>query len=310
LAVHVPFDYGLQIADVGTLGEIPGREDEYVSMAFNVVGHDYFETTGVSVLRGRGLERSDDGDSQRVAVVNETMARQLWPSQDAVGQRFRFERDGEWVSVVGVAADGKYMMMAEEPRGYFYLPLEQHYRSPLTLMVRTAGSPETMVAPLQELMRGLDPALPVYNVRTMDSHIRESVFGLMPLRSGARMAAVQGVIGLLMAILGLYAVVSFSVNQRTHEIGVRMAMGARQVDVMRLVIREGLGLTVKGVLVGLVVAVALGFGLSRILYGLAAVDVPVVLTVTGLLVAVSALACYIPALRATRVDPMTALRNL
>ena len=115
--------------------------------------------------------------------MNETMARSLWPGEEALGQRFRFGRDGEWVEVVGVAADGKYIMLAEAPRGYFYLPLAQDYRSPMTLMVRAAG-PGGPRAPLQELLRELDPDLPVYNVRTMERHIRESVFGLMPLRMG------------------------------------------------------------------------------------------------------------------------------
>jgi predicted permease len=308
LSLHVPFDLGFQVSDVAIDGEIPGSKDGYVSTSYNVVGHDFFETAGVRLRSGRGFERADGRDSRRVAVVNETMARKLWPREEPVGKRFRLGRDGDWIAAVGVAGNGKYVMMAEEPRAYFYLPLEQHYRSPITLMVRSASDPDTVVKPLQQLLLELDPNLPVFNVRTMERHIRDSVFGLMPLRMGATMAAFQGVVGLLMAVLGLYAVVSYAVNQRTREIGVRMALGARQSDVLRLVVREGMRLTAIGAAIGLLVALAAGFGLSHLLYGVDAVDPRVIIGVTGLLLGVSALACYLPARRATRVDPLVSLR--
>jgi putative ABC transport system permease protein len=232
------------------------------------------------------------------------MARKLWPEDSAVGKRFRFGRDGEWIDVVGVARDGKYVMMAEEPRAYFYLPLAQRYRTPMTLVVRSAGDPAALAAPVQALVRSLDPDLPVYNVKTMEAHIRESVFGLMPLR----MAAAQGFLGLFLAVMGLYAVVAYAAGQRTHEIGVRMALGARRRDVLRLVVRDGLRLTLAGVVIGLLLAFGVGFGLSRLLYGIEPAPIPVFLGITALLVAVAALACYLPARRATRIDPMTALR--
>jgi putative ABC transport system permease protein len=236
------------------------------------------------------------------------MARTLWPTKDAIGERFRFGRDGEWVEVVGLAADGKYMMMAEEPRSYFYLPLAQTYRAPMTLMVWSHQDATSLAAPLQEILHGLDPDLPVYNVRTMEKHVQESVFGLMPLRMGASLAALQGFVGLLLAVMGLYSVVSYSTIQRTHEIGVRMALGARRADVLRLVVREGMRLTLVGVAVGLVVATGLGFVLSKILYAIQPASLGVYAGVTALLLGVTALACYLPARRATRIDPMVALR--
>ncbi len=308
LAVHVPFDYGIQINDVAIDGDIPGSKDGYLATAYSIVGHDFFETAGVALRQGRGLEPSDNEHSRKVAVANEIMARKLWPREDAVGKRFRFGRDGEWIEVVGVAAGGKYVMMAEEPRAYFYLPLDQQYRSPVTLMVRTTSDPAAFLRPLQDLLRELDPDLPVYNVRTMDRHLRESVFALMPFRMGATVAAFQGFIGLLLAVMGLYAVVSYAVNQRTHEIGVRMALGARRADVLWLVLREGMRLTIAGCVAGLLIALGVSFGLSHILYGVEAVNAGVIAGITGLLLAVSALACYLPARRATRVDPMVALR--
>ena len=305
---HVPFDNGMQITEVATDGEIPGSKDGYVSTAFNVVGPGFFETAGAALAHGRVFEKSDDRGSRRVSVVNETMARKLWPDQPALGKRIRFGRDGEWIEVVGVARDGKYVMLAEEPRAYFYLPLAQHYRAPMTLLVRSASDPTGLVGPLRELLRELDPDLPVYNVKTMEAHIRESVFGLMPLRMAVAMAAAQGLLGLLLAVMGLYAVVSYAASQRTHEIGVRMALGARSLDVLRLVVRDGLRLTLTGVVVGLLLAFGVGFGLSRVLYGLEPAPAAVFLGVTALLVAVATLACYLPARRATRIDPMVALR--
>jgi predicted permease len=308
LAQHVPLDYGIAIADVATGAEIAGSRDGYVPSAYTVVAPRFFETMGTPVIRGRPLERSDGERSPRVAVVNETMARSLWPAEDALGRRFRNGRDGEWTTVVGVAGDGKYLMLGEAPRSFFYLPLAQAYRSPITLLVRTAADPAPFAKPLQELVRELDADLPVYNVRTMERHLRDSVFGLMPLRMGAAMAAVEGLLGLFLAIMGLYAVVSYSVNQQVHEVGVRMALGARPGDVVHLVVRKGLRLTLVGVALGLVGALAVGFALSHVLYGLRPVDLRVLVPVTVLLVAVAALACYLPARRATRVDPLAALR--
>jgi len=308
VAVHVPFDYGMQFSDVGIGREIPGSRDNYVSTPFNVVGPTFFETTGATITRGRAFDRSDDERSRRVAIVNDTMARTLWPGQEPIGQRFRFGRDGAWIEVLGVAADGKYVMLAEQPRPYFYLPLTQQYRSPITVMVRTTSNPTALATPLQRLLNERDPDLPVFNVRTMEKHMRDSVFALMPLRMGASIAAVQGVIGLLLAVMGLYAVVSHAVALRTREIGVRMALGAERSDVVRLVVREGMRLSLVGLGIGLLIAVGVGLVLSGVLYGLVPMDIPVLGGVTALLLIVSALACYLPARRATRIDPLIALR--
>ncbi len=308
LAVHVPFDFGMQFTDVGIGREIPASKDNYVSTPFNVVGPKFFDTTGATIVRGRAFDSRDDERSRRVAVINETMARTLWPGQEPIGQRFRFGRDGDWIEVVGVAADGKYVMLGEQTRSYFYLPLAQRYQSPITIMVRTASDPEALAIPLQRLLNERDPDLPVYNVRTMERHIRDSVFGLMPLRAAASMAAVQGAIGLLLAIMGLYAVVSYAVTRRTREIGVRMALGADRRDVVRLVVKEGMRLSLIGLAIGLLLGLGLGLVISGVLYGVVPIDVPVLGGVTALLLVVSALACYVPARRATRIDPLVALR--
>ena len=305
---HVPFDNGMQITEVGIEGEIAGSKDGYVSTAYNVVGPAFFATAGTVLEEGRAFHEDDDREGRKVAVVNRTMAQQLWPGQEALGKRFRFGREGDWVEVTGVARDGRYVMLAEAPRAYFYLPAAQHYRTPMTLLVRSAADPAALASPLQALLRDLDPDLPVYNVKTMETHIRESVLGLMPLRVAAAMAAVQGLLGLLLAVMGLYAVVAYAASQRTHEIGVRMALGARRRDVLRLVVRDGLRLTFAGVAVGLLLALGVGFVLSRVLYGVQAAPALLFAGVTALLIAVAGLACYLPARRAARLDPMVALR--
>jgi predicted permease len=308
VAVHVPFDYGMQLAEVSIDGEIAGAKDNLLSAAFNVVGPNFFETMGASIATGRAFDRTDDRQSRPVAIINETLARTLWPGADPIGRRFKFGWDGTWLEVVGVARDGKYLMLAEDPRPYFYMPLAQRYMSPITVMVRTASDPMSLARPLQAVLRELDPDLPLFNVRTMEDHVRDSVLALMPMRMGAAMAGAQGLIGMLLAVMGLYAVVSYAVSRRTREIGVRMALGAGHVDVVRLVVREGMRLSFIGLAIGLVISVAGAVGLSKVLYGVKPFDVLVFGTVTVLLLGVSALACYLPARRATRVDPLVALR--
>jgi predicted permease len=308
VSAHIPFDYGIMFVDVALDQDIPGTKDGVLSTAYNVVGHGFFEAAGTPLVRGRGFDRHDDGESRRVGVVNEAMARQLWPGTDAIGQRFRVGSKGPWIEVVGVARDGKYMMLAEPTRPYFYLPVEQDYRSPATLIVRSASEPMSVAGPVQRVLNDLDPDLPVFNVRTMEQHMRDSVFAFFPLRIAVTMATAQGAIGLLLAVIGLYAVVSYTVTRRTREIGLRMALGAGRPDVLRLVVRDGMRLSLIGVVLGLAMSLGIGFVLSHVLYGLTRVNVAVLLGVTTLLLVVSGVACYVPARRATRVDPMIALR--
>jgi ABC-type antimicrobial peptide transport system permease subunit len=187
--------------------------------------------------------------------------------------------------------------------------MAQAYRSPVTIIARSSSDPAALSGPVRRLLTEMDAVLPVYNVRTMDRHIDDSVFGLMPMRAGASMAAVQGAIALFLAVMGLYAVVSYVVVRRTREIGVRVALGASRRDILRLVVRDGMRLSMIGLGIGLLIALGLGLVLSNVLYGLQPVDVGVVGGVTALLLAVSAAACYVPARRATRVDPLVALRQ-
>jgi predicted permease len=308
IAQRVPFDTGFAMDEIQAESSDPNAGDQYVAVGDNAVSADYFATAGTAILRGRGFTAQDRAGSPRVAVINEAMASKLWPGEDAVGRRFRFRRDRGLAEVVGIVATGKYLMLGEDPRPYFYVPMEQSYRSPITLLVRTSVEPTSVAEAVRAEVNALDPDLPIFNLRTFEEHVRTSALGLMPIRMGATMACVQGVIGLFLAIMGLYAVVAYAVNQRTQEIGVRMALGAQRFDVLRLVVREGMRLTLIGVGLGLMIAAGASFVFAKVLYGVQPLDRTVFIGVTLLLAGVAALACYLPARRATTVDPMVALR--
>jgi predicted permease len=290
-------------------GSDPNAADQFTAVGENSVTADYFRTADWPILRGRGFTRQDDASHPRVAVINQTLAGQFWPGADPTGRRFRLRHSGQLVEVVGVVPDGKYLMLGEAPRPYFFVPMDQSYRSPMSLLVRTAVDPASLVSAVRGEVKALDPDLPVFNVRSFEEHVRTSALALMPIRMGASMAAVQGVIGLFLALMGLYAVVSYSVSQRTQEIGIRMALGAQRWTVLRLVVKEGMRLTVAGLGIGLVIAAGISFVFAGVLYGVRPLDPQVFGFVTVLLAGVSALACYLPARRAARVDPMLALRS-
>lgn len=308
LTSTVPFSYfiGMRTA----IPENPSTKltGDELATGYAQISPEFFETLGLRLDRGRMIAASDTADAPRVAVVNQAFAETCWPGQDAIGRRFQPWRNGPWIEVVGIAATAKYVMVGEPPRPYAYVPLTQESAAPLTVMIRTAGDPAALTATLRATLAAIDPHLPAYDVITMNELMGKSAFAFMPLRMGSLMATVQGVIALLLAIMGLYAVVSFGVNQRTREIGIRVAVGAQPGAVVRAMLREGLRLTLIGLALGLAFSAVLGFVLSKILYGLAPFDATAVLGVTLLLLSVSILACWIPARRATKVDPIIALR--
>ncbi len=308
-AQHVPFTYMITLRDVwpeNPTGRVP---EGHTTIAFTAVTPGFVTMMGVPLRQGRDLRESDDGKAPRVAVINEAMAKAFWPGRDPVGQHFRIDASvTPPIEVVGVTATGKYVMLSEEPRPYFYVPQAQRLGMPATLVVRARLDSAGLVPGLREVIRGLDPDLPVYGVTSLEDHLNTSVFALMPLRTGATIAAIQGLVALGLAVLGLYAVVSYSVTSRTREIGLRMALGATRADVLRLISREGIRLTVIGLAVGLAFSVLLAMGLARVVYGVQVVDLIAYPGVVLVLCAVAALACWLPARRATQVDPMVALR--
>jgi predicted lysophospholipase L1 biosynthesis ABC-type transport system permease subunit len=201
------------------------------------------------------------------------------------------------------------MMVGEAASPFILQPLAQSYdKTPLTLYLRTQGDPAALVPDVRNLVQALDPALPLYNVETMDRHLNDGLLALLPLRTGAALAVLQGLFALVLVVMGLYGVVSFVASQRTREIGIRLALGAQKGDVLRLVLGDGLKLTLAGVAIGAVLSLALIRVLPRILYGLAAGSSPVMLAAGLLLTGIALLACWIPARRATRVNPVEILK--
>ncbi len=303
-----PLGYNSNTQDVYFEGRAAGRQEEDRNAIFcNVVGSGYFQTMGTAVLQGREFTDRDTASSPKVAIVNETMARRYWPNQEALGKRISLSREGPYLEVVGISRDSKYVFLGEDPRAFFYLPFEQNYRGEMTLFVHSAGDDATVLAGVRQVVRELDPDLPIYDAKTMMTHLRDGV-AMLFVRLGARLATAFGLLGLVLAVVGVYGVISYSVSQRLHEIGVRMALGASRGDVLKLVVRQGLLLTTAGVTIGLAAAFMVTRVMSSLLYGVNATD-PLTFGLIALLLAGVALgACFVPARRATKVDPMVALR--
>jgi predicted permease len=274
------------------------------------VGPTYFETMGTTLLHGREFSQQDRPDAERVAIVNETFVRRLIPDaaspEFALGRRVSFHgAGGPFVKIVGVARDGKYFNIYEEPRSFIWSPLSQRYNSSATLVVRTAGDPGTAVAAVRDAVRTLDLNLPLYEVKSLTEHMSLALF---PGRIAATVLSGFGLVALVLSAIGIYGVTSYSVAQRTREIGIRMALGARLADVLRLVVGNGLKLMAIGVGLGLLGAYALTRALTSLLGGVSPTDPATFIVVSLLLVAVAVLATYVPARRATKVDPLVALR--
>ncbi|MGE5359448.1 MAG: ABC transporter permease [Bacteroidales bacterium] len=272
------------------------------------IDEHYFDTMGLTLLGGRGFTRDDAGDSPKVAIVNEQFARHYWPGKDPIGRRFRLVSDQSWVQVVGLAKTAKYMFIAEPPTECIYLPYRQARAVSMVMLVRSAGDPAALAAPLRAVVQRLDPTLPIYNVRTMEELYRmraTTIFHVL-----ITTIAGMGAMGLGLALVGLYGLVAYSASRRTREIGIRMAIGANSRAVLGMVLRQGLVLAGVGLVVGLVASVAAGRLLAAAFpSGTNERDVGALLIVIPVVIAVTFLAAYVPAARASRTNPMLALRQ-
>ena len=266
---------------------------------------DYFRTMETRLLQGRDFTAQDDAQSPPVAIVNEAFARRFWPGENPIGKRFNFTT-GKWIEIVGVAQNGKYSSLAEQPKPFVYLPLAQNYESKVTLIARGAGDLNLLMAAIRNEIQGLDRNLPLYDARTMLEHME---LPLAPARVAATALGGFGALALMLATVGIFGVTSHAVTQRTREIGVRIALGASSKEIFKLIIGQGALLVGIGVGIGLGVA---GLGtrlLANFLFGLSALDPLTFVGVTALLTATAFLACFLPARRATKADPMVVLRQ-
>jgi predicted permease len=267
------------------------------------VGPRFFETTGLPLLRGRDFRSFDTDKTAKVIVINETMAGKFWPGTDALGQSF--SEGNDTYEVVGIARDTKYRNLREAPRTTMYQPLSQSYRRSMNLLVRTAGDPTKIVPAIQARLHQLEPAITIFNVRTLNEHVGRSLY---VERMESRLLAFFGLLALALTAVGIYGVVAYSVAQRTREVGIRMALGAQRRDVLKLILMKGLMLIAWGIAFGLVGCYWLARLVSSQLYGVSPNDPATLGTVAAVLIAVALLASYLPARRATKVDPLVALR--
>ncbi|MFL6333876.1 MAG: ABC transporter permease [Pyrinomonadaceae bacterium] len=269
------------------------------------VSADYFRALGIPLKQGRSLNASDASGAQPVLVINEAMARSFFQGEGPVGKRVRTGDKSPWVEIVGVVGDVRHRGLDVDTRPEMFFPHTQTPSRQMTLVVRSAGDPAALAGPLRERVRAIDRDQPVGNVKTMEEWVSESVASR---RFTAALLGVFAAAAAALAALGLYGVVSYTVAQRTHEIGLRVALGARPRDVLRLVIGQGMALTLVGTAIGVAAALALTRLMASLLFGVGATDAGVFVAVPVLLAAVALLACYFPARRATKVDPMVALR--
>ncbi|HKP11887.1 MAG TPA: ABC transporter permease [Blastocatellia bacterium] len=306
----------------GTVMETEGQPVELSALnsaGWRVVSPDYFRTLGVRLLRGRFLEDADQEQAKPVAVINETLARAHWPDEDPLGRRIRLlnrppgQATTAFLTVVGVAADVKNEGLTEAARQEVYVPLRQReaaidgmgFERQMSLAVRTSDEPLEMAKAIRQEVGTLDPSVPVASVRTMEQVL--ATVTVQP-RFNMILLGIFAAVALVMASVGIYGVLSYSVTQRTQEIGIRLALGARQSDVLKMVVSQGMGLALTGVVIGVASSFALTRLMAGLLYGVSATDPVTFVAIAFLLTGVALLACYLPARRATKVDPTVALR--
>jgi predicted permease len=306
LAGHLPLGFAMQSRGVYVEGAATGPEDDGSrEVDFNRVGPGYFETMGIALTAGRAFTAADREGAPLVTIVNEEAARRFWPGEDPIGRRIHFGSEEELRTVVGVAATGKYRTLGESPRPFVYEPLLQDYFSAVSIVVASDRPEGEIAAALRRELQALDPGLPIIDLRTLSQHL---AFMLFPARMGASLLASFGLLGLILASVGLYGVVAHGVSRRTREVGVRRALGAQSRDVVRLVVRQGMTLVVVGLVLGGIVAALGGRLLRGWLYGISSLDPITFAVVPALLLLVALAANWIPARRATRIEPTRALR--
>jgi predicted permease len=270
-----------------------------------VVTPEFFSTLKIPLLRGRDFNDADQAGTVPVAIINQALAERGWPGQSALGGKFRLTDNGPFFAVIGVVGNTQYRPQNEAPPPAFYLPLAQQFLPDLALVVRTEGQPETLFAPLRQMIQSLDRNLPIIASGTLQTHIRETFW---PLQIASTIFALLSALALLLAAIGIYGVISYAVSQRTHEIGLRIALGAQPSQILLLIVGQGMKLAAIGIAAGLALSLLVTRLLARFFFGVSAADPLTIGAITLLLGGLALLACYLPARRAMKVDPLVALR--
>lgn len=311
VANYIPLSLNYNSNQIFVEGRLGERGENAPTAMVASAGPGYFKTMGTPILQGREFTDADQEKTEQVAVVNEFFVRRLMPelqtTAEAVGKRFSFRGGaGPFIRIVGVAQGGKYFNIAEDPRPFVWTAMAQDYESNGILVVRTKGNPEALFGAVRSQVQSIDPNLPLFDVKTFTEHMK---FALFPAKVAATVLGVFGLVALMLAAIGVYGITSYAVAQRTHEIGIRMALGAQMGDVLRLVLSHGLKLTIIGAALGLFGAFLAMRAITSVLYGVSATDPFTFGFVSLLLIGVALVACYVPASRATKVEPLIALRN-
>jgi predicted permease len=302
LADFSPLSFTIHSNDVLPEGYVP-RPHESMEIDSAVVSPGYFQTLRTPLVSGRGFTDHDDAKSQPVAIVNQEFCSRYWPGRDALGKKIMWY--GRPLTVVGVVRNAKYRLLRYAAAPAIFLPLYQNYRNDLIIHVRVAGNPGPLAPVVRKAFDDINPDLPLFNVTTLKASMQ---FGSIFERLAATLAGSFGLLALMLGAVGIYGVVAFTTRQRTHEIGIRMALGAEGTDVLKMVVGQGLRLALIGVTIGIAAALALTRFLASRLYGVKPTDPLTFVVVSLILIAVALAACYIPARRAAKVDPMVALR--
>jgi len=308
-ATGAPMGYYNNFDSVDVEGYQPPPNQGSPTALYNLISADYLQTMQIPLLSGRAFTNADDEHGQYVAVISETMAKKYWPNTVPIGRHFQMLSDSKQpMTVVGVVGDIRYQGATGPFRPVFYAPIAQHQMgySLQILQVRTAGDPSPMIPEIERTIQTLAPQLPVFDAKTM----RQALYtlnGLLVFQLGAALAGLLGALGLVLAIVGVYGVLSYASNQKSHEIGVRMALGAQPADILKMIFRDGFVVVAVGIVIGLALALAAGRVVGSFVI-VSAKDPLTYIVVTGVLLIVALAACFIPARRATRVDPLVALR--
>jgi putative ABC transport system permease protein len=310
LVSHVPYSNGggVPTSNFSVEGHPAAQRGEHVEAIVETVTPNYFPALNIALRDGRLLTDSDGAEATPVAVISESLARRYLPGENPLGKHIKVgnsDSDHPWMTVVGVVNDVHYMWIVKEEFPTIYRSFRQAPPYFTTLMLRTPGDPLQFISTTRAHIAAVDPDLPLYNIKSMDKVITESIVGIAYV---AAMMAVLGVIALVLASVGVFGVMSYSVSERAHEIGIRMSLGAQTTDILRMVLRNGMTLTVLGLAIGLPIAFALARALAALLFGVTATDPFSFIGLPLLLAGVAALACYLPARRAARLDPLKALR--